>query len=172
MPGKAAVTKVITVAGTDSVKLAFELSDPKPAPPPPPGKVGDEPPKVETKPTPKSVPEVKTKIPYVAWAVTGGLLVGAGVTGFLAFRSSRSLADERDSPTTSRTDLDEARSRTRTFALVTDVLLVGAVVAGGVSLYLTLKAPPPSDDTAKSASGSVRVRAGLSPTGVVLFGDF
>lgn len=175
LPGKPAATRVITVAGTDTVNVKLELDTSK----------GSAPTMATTAPTttptttPTTAPSTTTKVPegpppkrevpWVAWGVTGGLAVAAGVTGIIAFGASKSLADKRDSPTATRDELDSARSKTKTWALVTDVLLVGTVAAAGVSLYLTLKQPS-TKDTAQAGVKSAKL--GIAPTGLVLSGSF
>jgi hypothetical protein len=54
----------------------------------------------------------------------------------------------------------------KTWALLTDILLVGTVASAGVSTWLTFRVPG-TKDTAKST-----VSVGLSPTGVSLAGAF
>lgn len=157
LPGKPAATRVITVAGSDTVTVKLELAEsktvattttePKKPPPPPPL-------------------ETKREIPWVAWGVTGGIAAGAAVAGIVTLTSAASLRDKRDTPNVSRDDLDAASSRTRTWALITDVLLVGTVVSAGVSTWLTFKSP-----STKDTAGTV-VQVGVSPMGLALAGAF
>lgn len=156
--GKPAATRVLTVAGSDAVTIKLELEDPKAATAPPT--------KSPETARPIETGEPKRQIPWLAWGVTGALAVGAGTFGFLALRSSSDLSDKRSSPSTTRDDLNDASSRTKTYALVTDILLVGTVAAASVSVYLTLKAPK-TKDTAKST-----VQVGVSPMGIAIAGSF
>ncbi len=170
IPGKPAATRVIVVAGGDSVTVKLEVAEAKPSPATPvattsPTTSGT----TSTKPT---GPTKAREVPWVAWGITGALAAGAGVMGFLAYRSSSDLSDQRATPGASRDDLDAAQSRTRTFALVTDVLLVGTVVAAGVSTWLTLRTPSPSSDTATSSTSSVKVQVGLGLGSFSLAGSF
>jgi len=100
--------------------------------------------------------------PYatIAWVATGALAAGALVTGIVATTSGSSLSDERDSPTASRDRLDSLSSRTSTFALVTDILAVSAIVAGGTALYFTFSKPK-ANEPDKTTS-----KLGISPTGI------
>lgn len=99
-------------------------------------------------------------VPWVAWGVTGALGAGAAVAGILALNAH---ADERDAQArqgVTANDLQAARDKVKTRALVTDVLLAGTVVAAGVSVYLTLK-PGESTDTATAlvvGPGAVHLR--------------
>jgi hypothetical protein len=162
--GKPAATRVLTVAGSDAVTVKLELDEPKSASTnttsttttttttTPPSSSSSKP----VEPT-----DTGRQIPWLAWGVTGALAVGAGTMGVLALTSSSNLASKRDTPNTPRDDLDAASSRTKTFALVTDVLIVGTIAAAGVSLYLTFKAPK-TKDTALV----------ITPTGISLSGSF
>ncbi len=152
-------TKFVTVAGGESAKVALELtslastatpphSDPDKAPP-----IDQPPPKTTS-----------SNAAIIGWGVTGGLLVGAGVTGFLALRASSNLKDMRESPAT-RDDLDSAQRKVRIFSVVTDVLLGGALIAGGVSIYLTL-------DKGSKKTGQGAMRVGIAPSAIVLSGEF
>ena len=97
-------------------------------------------------------------LPTVLWIGTGVLAAGAITTGILALGASSSLSDERARPAgeSSRSALDDAESKTKTLALVTDILAGAAIVTGGVALYATLTASP-------SRTGALPppVRAGL-----------
>ncbi len=83
-------------------------------------------------------------LPTVLWVGTGVLAAGAITTGLLALGASSSLSDERGKPAgeTSRGALDDAESKTKTLALVTDILAGAAIVTGGLALYVTLTAKP------------------------------
>ncbi len=157
LAGKPAATKVLTVAGSDAVTVKLELDEPKAT------STTTAPPATTTATTPKPAEpsEPGRPVPWLAWGVTGALAVGAGTVGILALTSSSDLADKRSTPNTTRDDLDAASSRTKTYAVVTDILIVGTVAAAGVSLYLTFRAPK-SKDTALV----------VTPTGFSLTGRF
>lgn len=160
--GKAPASRVVTVAGTDTLTVKLELAEAKPAAP---VVVSTEPPKKEEEAKPKAPePPPKREMPWVLWGVTGGLAAATLVTGVVAYSSSRTLANDRETPGTTRDDLDSASSKTKTWALVTDVLLVGTVAMAGVSIYMTLKQP--------TAKDTASVRAVVAPNGLALFGSF
>ncbi|RYE90680.1 MAG: PEGA domain-containing protein [Myxococcales bacterium] len=155
--GRVPVSRVVNVAGAETLKVDLELLEPgagapagsdSAAPPPPPTAVAPPPP---------------ASIPWVGWAVTGLLGVGWAVTGGMALSASSSLSTARDRPDPSRRDLDDQSSKAKNLALVSDILLGATVVAGGVSLYLTLRTP-------KADSALVRgpVRIGVGPSSVKL----
>ena len=83
-------------------------------------------------------------LPTVLWVGTGALAAGALTTGILALGASSTLSDERGKRAgeTSRSALDDAESKTKTLALVTDLLAGAAIVTGGLALYVTLTAKP------------------------------
>jgi len=159
LPGKAAVTKVITVAGSDTVTVKLEVAEPTKAPPVASG--AEDKPKEAPKPTEPGKP-----IPWVAWGITGVFAASAATMGILTLGAASDLDSKRATANVSRDDLDSASSRTKTFALVTDILLVGTIAAAGVATYLTIKAPK-SNDTA-----STTVQIGVSPTGLAIVGAF
>jgi len=151
--GKPAATRVITVAGSDTVTVKLELGEQKTVAAP-----------VEKKPAPTEPTKPKetpSNVPWVAWGVTGALAAGAATMGILTLGVASDLDGKRATANVSKDDLDSASSRTKTFALITDVLLVGTIAAAGVATYLTIKAPKTND-----------VRVGIGPTGFALVGSF
>lgn len=159
LTGKPAATRVITVAGSDTVTVKLELADPK-AP------VATATPTETKKPDAPKTPEAKREIPWLAWGVTGAFAAGAAVSGVLTLSASSKLKSDRDTPNVSRDDLDSASSRVKTWALVTDVFLVGTVVSAGVSTWLTFRTPG-TKDTARAST-----TLALTPGGLSLAGSF
>lgn len=168
---KASATKVVVVAGGDTIAVDLRMAvaststEATPALPPPSTTV-DANPKASGR-----------SIPWVGWAITGGLAAGAVVTGVLALQSASTLASDRDTVGAPRSQLDDDQSKTKRWALITDVLAAGAIVAGGISLYLTLKKPSGDgkDTTSTTASTTAAVdhlRVGFGPGSVVLGGAF
>ncbi len=108
---------------------------------------------------------------WVGWATTGALAVGATVTGVVTLSKNSKLADDRGRLEVSDAQIEDQASHVRTLAIVTDVLTAGAVVAGGVSLWLTLDHL--SGKKASAASASARsFRVGVAPRGVRLETSF
>jgi hypothetical protein len=116
-------------------------------------------------------------VPIILWVGAGALAAGAVTTGILAMSADSDLDVERKAFPSSRQRLDDASSKTETFALVTDILAAGAIVVAGIALYATLSnggsasSPPSSAGTGKSSKSSsfpVRVRA----TGTGIGGTF
>jgi hypothetical protein len=162
--GRVTATKVFEIASGDTLKLSLDLPDASPPAQPPP----EAPPRPAT-PASADATTSSGSLVWLGWVATGALAIGAGVSGGLALSASSDLATQRETAGTSRADLDAASSKTRTLAIVSDVLTASAVVAGGVTLYFTLKGPakPKAD-----ASAQRDVRFGLRPGGVALAGSF
>jgi len=170
--GRAPVSKIVNVAGSDTMKVTIELieSGAAPAPTAPSPAPAATPSSTPTSSAPASslslTPE-KPPTPWLAWTVTGVLGGGAAVTGILALGASNDLKDKRSQPDVSRKDLDDGSNRAKSMALVSDLLLVGTVIAGGVSIYLTVSEP--SKDSARTVGP---VRLGVGPGSMLLTGSF
>jgi tetratricopeptide (TPR) repeat protein len=79
---------------------------------------------------------------WIAWSATGVLAAGAVVTGVLALTSSHALDRDTQAPALDERRVLDDQASVRRYAVVTDVLLGGVVLAGAIALYLTLRAPP------------------------------
>jgi hypothetical protein len=123
-------TRFVQLAGGESVRVVFELV---------PVKVTASSPIFITR-TESAAPQ-RQNYAWIGWVATGVLAVGAGASGAAAVVANDALEREKDSPTATEESLDAAASRVRTWATVTDVLIVSAAVAGAASLYFTLKGP-------------------------------
>jgi tetratricopeptide (TPR) repeat protein len=103
--------------------------------------------------------------PWEAWTVTGVLTVGAVTTGILALDAASKLDTAKGRLDVTDAELHDASKRVKTYGLVSDLLAVGAVASGALSLYLTLRAPShPEKATA--------VRVSPWPGGVSASGRF
>ncbi len=169
--GYARLTKVIVVAGGDKKKLALTLeSGSSGAAPPSSGKPDATGPSALGKPGPARDTKddgPKRPVPWLWWGVTGGLAAGTAVAGVLTLGAQKDLDAKKDAPST-KGELDDAASKTRTLAIVTDVLLVGSVAAGGYATYLTFFAKPADPRKDKTARWAV----GVGPSSVTVAGSF
>ncbi len=170
--GRQAAVKVIKVAGGDAVTVELDLPDasaPQPtttataAPVPTETSSGTG---TTTAPQPTStgtgepLPPPRERGPvWVGWAVTGALAVGAGVTGGLAMAKAGQHSDLRGKADTTAAQLDANRSDAKTLALVTDILVPCAVVAGAVTLYFSVRSLEPAKTGKKT-----QLQFGASPT--------
>jgi hypothetical protein len=106
----------------------------------------------------------------IGWIATGALAAGAVVTGVLALNGNDDLAEQRERPANAD-DLDSEATRVRTLAIATDVLAVGALAAGGLSLWWTLESNGREQTTAARRS-SPGLAIGVGPLGASLKGRF
>jgi hypothetical protein len=143
-PGFMTVTKVIDVAGSDRTNVHMTM--------------------VEVPTRTIIIGESSRRVPWVGWAATGVLAAGAGVFGYLAANKSSSLDDAKDVPNQSHTRLEDEWTQMRTYSVTSDVLAIGAVVAGGVSLYYTIKWA----GEGKGANDPPAAKLGVGPTGAQL----
>ncbi len=156
------MARVVVVGGGDEKQLTLKLRDTSSGPPPnaaAPSSGGGSP----TGPTATTPKEdaTESQVPWGWWGAAAGLGAATGVAGFLTLSAEKDLDEKRGAPST-KDDLDSAATKTRTFAIVTDVLLAGTVIVGGYALYLTISGPDSEDgkDTA------VQVRVGPGSLGV------
>ncbi|MFO0590405.1 MAG: PEGA domain-containing protein [Polyangiaceae bacterium] len=171
--GRQSAVKVIKVAGGDAVTVQLDLPETTSAQPTTTATV-PVPTATETAtstaplptvtdsgsgaPPPPPPPPQRGPV-WVGWVITGALAVGAGVTGGLAMAKAGEHSDLRGKSDTTAADLEATRSSAKTFALVTDILVPAAVVAGVVSLYFSVRTPPP----AKTGKGP-HLQLGAAPT--------
>ncbi len=93
---------------------------------------------------PKPEADSSLNVPAIAtWSAAGALAVGGTITGVLAISSANDLSDYRRQVPANQPELDRRARATTTLGLVTDVLVISAVVAAGVALYLTLSHSSP-----------------------------
>lgn len=180
--GFGSVTRIVEIASAELQKVPVELVETAPVTPDKPSIQ----PALLPPPPPRASPAIAPlephrpparAVPVAGWVVTGGLTAGAIITGVLTLGASSDLEALRTSESPTRDDLEGARSKTRTLALVTDILTGCAVVAGGVSLYFTFaggSSPQvhPGATKATGAFSSPTVNVGVTPGGVTLLGTF
>jgi hypothetical protein len=161
--------KQIALAGADHTTVTFELTSltaavVAPVPTTTPTTPTDTTQQASTTLPAPEAPKTRKGV-WIGWAVTGALAAGAVVTGVVALSSSSKLSDQVDNQATASGDIASTHDTTVTMALVSDILTGLAVVAGGVSLYLTLT-PPKHDAPPASA------RLIVGPRGAGIAGQF
>lgn len=116
-------------------------------------------PSLATHPTPAiAEPPPHGRIPWLGWGLAGGFAVGAVVTGTLALNASSEVDERLRAPVTNADDVEQTRTRGRTLAITTDVLIGASVVSAAVSLavMLSLRAKVSSERGAREQSGASR----------------
>lgn len=154
--GYASVSRVVVVAGGDEKTLELELRTPAQERARLDEKRRTDP---KQKPAEKKADEGGHPVPWLAWGVTGVLAAGTAVAGVVTLGAQSDLDDKKKHPATKQ-QLDDAAGKTRTLAIVTDVLLVGTVAMGGYAAYLTFFASDDKDPRAEKASLGVVVGPG------------
>lgn len=146
-------TRVIDVAGQQELTLVLTLATPTSV-----AVTADAPVRERPARSPSKVPML------VSWSVTGALAATAGVFAVMTYSRNSKLEDLRNTYPVDKQTLDEQADRRRSAALLADGFAAAALVAGGVSLYLTLTRP-----TTKEAP---RAALRVTPTGAALVGHF
>jgi hypothetical protein len=104
---------------------------------------------------------------YLAWSITGGLAIGAGVFAVLARGDANDLAAMRAKYGVTADQLTAQRGRTVRDAAITDAFTGAAIASAGVALYLTVTRradePPPRERA---------VQLQIAPGGVAIAGRF
>ncbi|MCY1019336.1 PEGA domain-containing protein [Pyxidicoccus sp. MSG2] len=169
LPGEPPVTRMVDVAGMDSVRVQLDF-----APPPVP------------KPAPVAAPVASAPVsaapglsaraeprgfPWKMWTATGALAVGAGVTALLANGAASDLKTQRDTFGVTRAQLDDASSKAKTMALTSDILTGATVVAAGISAFMTFSGGGSSSNASSEASAP-SVTVGVGPGSVGVAGAF
>lgn len=153
MAGHPPQTRVIDVAGQQELTLVLPLVAPT--------RVEEAPaaPKQDRSTRPPS------KLPMVmSWSVTGALAATAGVFAVMTYTRDSRLEELRDTYPVDKQALEDQADRRRSAALLADGFAAAALVAGGVSLYLTLTRP--------STKEAPRTALRVTPTGAALVGHF
>jgi tetratricopeptide (TPR) repeat protein len=151
--GQPGETRVVEVAAGDLIKVNIVIAQqPQPMPAPAINVVrAPEPPRDTT--------ATWRKVGWTATAVLGAATV---TTGVLALFASQDLEDERDTYPASASALTDKADKLRALSLTTDILGAATLIAGGVTLALTLTRPRARKE----------VRVGLAPRGLQLSGTF
>lgn len=86
----------------------------------------------------KVIMERASIAPVVAWAATGVFAAGAAATGIVALNAEKKLKDRKDTEIGAPAGaFDGDAAKVRNWSIASDALTASAVIAGGVSIYLT-----------------------------------
>lgn len=160
-------SRAIDVAGGDETTVDLEIAEPTTqvvTQPPPSGE--NNPPAVVIHTAPAQAPSSGGGIsaPTVIGIITTGTLaVGTIVMGSLALVSKSQFDDALNTPGAAA-KIADARDKTRTFAVATDIVGATTIAAGIVTLVLAF--------TTKSSPKHEGARFDVGPTGASLFGSF
>src|SRR5205814_363492 len=149
----------------ETLKVTIELNEEKGATPiaPPPqatDAVAPPPPLPSSSASaPLPIAPKPRAIPWAGWATTAVFATGAVATGLVALAAKGDLQTKLASSGETRADLDKAKSRATVFGVISDVCTGGALIAGSVSLYLTI-------------TSDKRIEARLVPGGMTFRGSF
>jgi tetratricopeptide (TPR) repeat protein len=161
--------RVLTVAGKETVKVELQI---------------DVPTVTSAKLAPSAgIPSVsliaKSQAPsapsrtglIVSLTTTAALAAGTGVCGYLALGAQKQLNDQINTYPNTRKNIEDARTKSRNYGYVTDVLGGATLISGGVALYLAIIH---SGDSPTQKSTKTNRPIALTPTmgGVVLEGGF
>jgi hypothetical protein len=160
IPGRLPVSKVIEVAGQESVRVALEF-----APDPVASTDLTAAVPAESRPTVDvSAAPHKSRNAWLPWTITGALGVGALTTGLLAIKASNDMQSQRATYGATRGQLDAAVLNEKRLGWVSDSLSGATLVAAGISLYLMLSADPEEHHAS--------LAVGVGPGTVALTGEF
>jgi len=126
--GGRTVTKTVEIASGDNPAVTLSMAD----------AVG---PATGAPPAERPIAPVDSgpSFPVVPWAITVLLGGAATVTGVLAVGKANDFQTDKSTYGVSQSTLDDDRSKARTMALVTDILLGCTIVSAGVSTFFTIK---------------------------------
>ena len=152
--GYAPLARTVTAAGGERPKVALELR-PIAGPAAAAAMAGSAPVDITRRPalTGPSRPKLLTSL-----AVTAALAAGAGLVATLASRAESDFEGELATVPNTREAIDDARTRMKRMALLTDVLVVGAAAASGLSLYFAFTetgTPPAKGKTGRPGRPTV-----------------
>jgi hypothetical protein len=164
LPGHAPISRMVDVAGADTVPVELALIPMSAEPVATPAAEASHP--LEVAGTARTAAASPRGVPWKAWTATGTLAIGAGVTGLLAMKASKDLKTRRDTFGVTRAQLDDARGKARTLALTSDILTGATVVAAGISAWLTFSGSGSPAPSASASASSMHVGVGLGAVSV------
>jgi hypothetical protein len=175
-PAHAPQSRAVSLAGGEQQRAVFTLAPPArrerlaavPAPEPPS-------PRTASNTGATALHDTGNSGLWLGWTITGALAAGAVATGLVALSKDDDLEQRREQRVADKAELDDDAKTVRTLAIVSDSLGVAALVAGGVTLWLTLSSNDAEGRrvTTTADTGAVRqLRFGVGPTGAVLRGSF
>jgi hypothetical protein len=118
----------------------------------------------------KVIVERASIVPVVTWAATGVLAAGAATAGIVALNAEKKLKDRKDTEIGAPAGaFDDDAAKVRNWSIASDALTAGAVIAGGLSVYLSFFRGPRAEPAPQKAGVSDLV---LAPGSVAVRGLF
>lgn len=158
--GSPEAVRVVTVAGKESMKIDLTIDEGAVAKSPQvaSGSVVTSAPTVVR----SSTPSEPSRTPMlVAISATAALAVGTAAFGYLALSAQHDLNNQVNTYPNTRNNIEDARSKSKTYGYVTDALGAATLVAGGAALYLALTY---REDTAKARQRKMYKTIVLAPS--------
>jgi hypothetical protein len=167
--GSPEVVRVVTVAGTENLKIDLRMEEPmiRRSSPMVGGVFRSAPVVVRSQ-----GPAEPSRAPLiVSLSATAAFAVATGVFGFLAVDAQRELNDQLGTYPNTRDRIENARAKSKNYAYITDAFGAATVVSGGVALYLALTH---WGDSSKPRSRKTSRAIVIAPTvgGMVMEGSF
>ncbi len=160
LPGRAPQSRVIDVAGLETANVTLGNTVPQETPRDN-GNAGNGGPSLVSRQA-AAAPAVKSKGPMIImWVTTGVLAVTGSIFAGLAFGAAADLAKAKATLGVPQATLNTVASRTGSMSAVADIFGLAAIVAGGISVWLTVSYLT-TDDVAVS----------VGPGGVTFFAKF
>jgi hypothetical protein len=175
LKGGLTAMRVVDIAGGDSTAVMLEIVEPVLAPSgpvgsrtPEPGGVSRSSEAMRTSGGPSAAPVESSRNTglWIGITVTGVLAAGTVATGIFALRAKKDFDNTVARYGVEPQAVTDARQKTRTLALATDILGGATVVAGGITLIAALA----SGGSSKERTQAVRVD--ITPSGVLASGTF
>ncbi len=174
-PGYDVAVRLVTVPGTEKVRVILDIPNPVVAQPTEAQPIARSPVNTTTSMTlvPNPAPPDKPTRAglYTSVAIAGGCAVATGVFGFLAFQAQKDFDKELDRIPNSRGNIDDARSKTKSYAYATDAFAAVTLLSTGVAIYMAVSSGGESGSNKQGPRGR---SAALMPTvgGLVLQGTW
>jgi len=174
-PGYQSVSRSVTIAGAQPLKLALALQPldnrtPVGATAAGAQATGAPSPAKETKPAEQSQ---GLSAPFWVSAVATGVFTGAAVTfGVVSMNRNQKLDDELNRQPSDPQAIDDARQSLKTSALLTDVFTVAAIVGAGTTLYFGLSGGKSSEAPPNKTAHRQRLQLGVGGSQLLVSGRF
>ena len=141
--GSPAAIRVLTVAGKESVKVDLHIDEPIVISSPLPSKAvsGPSPSLSSTAPSimKSQGPSTPSRAGLIAsLSTTAALAVATGVCGYLALNAQKDLQDQVNSYPNTSAKIENARTKSKNLAYLTDGLGAATLISGGVALYFAV----------------------------------